>query len=65
MDLLLLYYFAAFKKLADACGCVDLSLMGTDLMYLRVEWFDAAVICFELHRTDLVSPVRKSFRLDE
>ena len=57
MDFLLPDDLTAFKKLADACCCLDLSLMRADFMHLRVERLDAAVISFERHRSDLVCPI--------
>ena len=65
MDLLLLYDLAAFEELADACRGLDLTLMCTDLMNLREERLDTAVVCLEGHRADLVGPIRKSFSLDK
>ena len=65
MDLLPLYDLASFEELADACRCLDLALVRTDLMDLRIERLDAAVVCLKRHRTDLVGPVGKPFRLDK
>ena len=65
MDLLLLYDLTALKKFADVRSGIDLTLVGTYLMNLRLERFDAAVVSLERHRSDLVCPVGKSLSLDQ
>ena len=56
---------AALEKFSETSGCLDLSLVRADFMNLRVERLDPAVECFQRKSTDPVSPVRKSFCLDE
>ena len=65
MYLLLLYDLAAFKKLPYACGRLDLPLMCTDLMNLRIERLYTAVVCLKGHGSYLVRPIRQLLGLQE
>ena len=47
MDFLLLEDLAAFKEFAEVLGSLDLSLMSANLVHLRIERLDAAVVCVE------------------